>query len=89
MTVYRPASRPSSADSLALAHTYSILPPINLQFIQRGLNPIMLARPSVESMLTDPMFDLPIMSGDELQAFMEEAMMPHIEAEDLDSSYEA
>mmetsp|Transcript_71114 Transcript_71114/g.199860 ORF Transcript_71114/g.199860 Transcript_71114/m.199860 type:complete len:427 (-) Transcript_71114:202-1482(-) len=60
-------------------------------FIQRGLNPIMLARPSVESMVNDPLFELPTMSSTELQSYMNEAMMPHVPVheEDLDSSYEA
>ena len=32
------------------------------QFIQRGLQPVMLARPTVESMLADPLFDRGIMA---------------------------
>eukprot|EP00619_Florenciella_sp_RCC1007_P014613 CAMPEP_0205921946 /NCGR_PEP_ID=MMETSP1325-20131115/13686_1 /ASSEMBLY_ACC=CAM_ASM_000708 /TAXON_ID=236786 /ORGANISM="Florenciella sp., Strain RCC1007" /LENGTH=417 /DNA_ID=CAMNT_0053289881 /DNA_START=29 /DNA_END=1282 /DNA_ORIENTATION=+ len=60
-------------------------------FLQRGLNPIMLARPSVESMLADPLFEQQILSGPELRAYMEEAMIPHLKPEetDLDSSFEA
>ena len=51
----------------------------------------MLARPSVESMVNDPLFELPTMSSTELQSYMNEAMMPHVPVheEDLDSSYEA
>lgn len=58
------------------------------ELIQRGLNPVMLARPSVRSMLDSPLFDLPRLSAGELREHMEEMMAPHSPAIDLDSSYE-
>jgi len=56
-------------------------------FIQRGLNPVMLARPSTDSMLADPLFELPSMTSAELSGFMEHAMSTKDE-DFLDSSYE-
>jgi serine/threonine protein kinase len=54
-------------------------------FIERGLNPRMLSRPTVGSMLEDDLFNETRMTANELQSFMAEAMD---EGSALDSSFE-